>query len=78
VERPDVPEAWIGREVRIELGERIPERASRGGPAFTAVSGKLADVSRFGATLEIPPSYEVEARTSFYPWNAIREIRLTQ
>jgi hypothetical protein len=70
------PETWLGQKVHFDLQERIPPQQGRAGPNFDTVSGRLIDVGQFGATLETQPSPGLEHSTDFYPWNAIRRIRL--
>lgn len=76
MERPNIPEAWIGEEVRIEISERLPEKPSRSGPAFHTEVGRLKDINQFGVALVSTPHGGGEFVKEFYPWNSIRRIIL--
>jgi hypothetical protein len=76
MERPNIPEAWVGEEVRIEISERLPEKPSRSGPAFHTEVGRLRDINQFGVALETTSYGGGELNKEFYPWNSIRRIIL--
>ncbi len=68
MDREHIPEGWIGSSVQLEVW--------KGGSGVETRSGRLWDVSEFGATLETPHS---GAHTFyFYPWSAVLAIVLRQ
>ena len=77
------PQEWVGREVRVILQGRVPDRTGRGGAEFDSVYGVLEGANEIGITVEEVQSlglHEVGAEEdvhtlSFIPWAAIRRIR---
>ncbi|MBA2441715.1 MAG: hypothetical protein H0V53_04840 [Rubrobacter sp.] len=61
-----VPDAWIGESVEVGI---------RDGGGFT---GLLQEVNDRGVVLSYSPSGSPVARTLFYPWGALRVIRLLE
>ncbi len=61
----------MGKEVVLELAERIPESPGRAGSAFDQRRVVLRAVSDLGVAVE------TRQETRFYPWSTIRSIYVT-
>ena len=60
--------AWLGREVRVQL--RDPDQRGR----FEEVRGTLRSVDEFGTEVEL--RHTTGTTRLFYPWSAVRSLRL--
>ena len=69
--RDEVPGAWIGQRVSVELRDPPPARVNvAGGFPFESRVGTLRSVNEFGIELVRG------ARDEFHPWSAVRGITL--
>lgn len=66
-----VPEAWIGRKVRITL----QGPATSGGASNEIVPGVLRGVSAWGVH---SAEGDTSLKPTFYPWSAVRRIALRE
>jgi hypothetical protein len=70
MESEQIPNAWVGHNVRIELRDADPLRA--GGSRFDSRTGSLQEINELGIVIELPTGSQETIR--FYPWSAVRSI----
>ena len=64
-EKTPIPEAWLGRPVRLEFLD---------GASTEYAEGKLEEINDRGIVLSVEPNVGHLAQPLFYPWSAVIQL----
>jgi hypothetical protein len=74
MEPDQIPSAWIGQSVRIELRDASAPQGATGGSRFGSSTGTLQALNELGVVMQLPRAMGRQETTRFYPWSAVRSI----